>query len=308
MVRKFNKLLYFLIAQQLLLAQVPQDNPIMEMKKADDYCAMCQYGMETLYTILENKDNQDEIRNALDTLCEYMPSSISDQCEQYVDAYAEAVIQLILQDFTPQQICAEIGLCTSVSEVVMTVQDTKCVLCEYVIKTLDDLLANNATEAEIKTALEVSTTCIFTMIFLSLFTQFLAFSYHYFQEVCDYMPSSVKQECTQFVDMYSDMIIDFLTHQMSPEEVCQQLGLCPGHESNAEQFQMLAQVDEIIEQDISVQENENDRPYCTLCEYAIGEVDKLITDKKNEEEIKSALDRICYELRYVNYSGAKNVT
>jgi len=227
-----------------------------------------------LYTILENKDNQDEIRNTLDTLCEYMPSSISKPCEEYVDAYAETVIQLILQDFTPQQICAEIGLCSSVSEVVMTVQDTKCVLCEYVIKTLDDLLANNATEAEIKTALE---------------------------EVCDYLPGSVKKQCTQFVDMYSDMIVDFLTHQMSPEEVCQQLGLCPGQlESNAEQFQMLAQVDEIIQQDniiaVSGQENKDDRPYCTLCEYAIGEVDKLITDKKNEEEIKSALDRICYEL------------
>ena len=162
---------YFFIAELLLLTQVPQDNPIMEMKKANDNCAICQYAMETLYTILENKDNQDEIRNTLDTLCEYMPSSISKPCEEYVDAYAETVIQLILQDFTPQQICAEIGLCSSVSEVVMTVQDTKCILCEYVIKTLDDLLANNATEAEIKTALEVST----TMIFLSLYSIFAFF-------------------------------------------------------------------------------------------------------------------------------------
>jgi isochorismate synthase EntC len=34
-----------------------------------------------------------------------------------------------------------------------------------------------------------------------------------------------------------------------------------------------------------------------LCEYAISEVDKLIEDKKNEDEIKAVLDRICYELR-----------
>ncbi len=40
----------------------------------------------------------------------------------------------------------------------------------------------------------------------------------------------------------------------------------------------------------------DDRPYCTLCEYAIGEVDKLLEDKTNEKEIKSVLDRICYEL------------
>ena len=37
-----------------------------------------------------------------------------------------------------------------------------------------------------------------------------------------------------------------------------------------------------------------------LCEYAISEVDKLIEDKKNEDEIKSVLDKICYELRFVN--------
>ena len=41
----------------------------------------------------------------------------------------------------------------------------------------------------------------------------------------------------------------------------------------------------------------SDKPYCLLCEYAISEVDKLIEDKKNEDEIKAVLDRICYELR-----------
>ena len=41
---------------------------------------------------------------------------------------------------------------------------------------------------------------------------------------------------------------------------------------------------------------ESSRPYCTLCEYAIGEMDKLITDKKNMYQVKAALDRICYEL------------
>ena len=42
--------------------------------------------------------------------------------------------------------------------------------------------------------------------------------------------------------------------------------------------------------------NVSDKPYCLLCEYAISEVDKLIEDKKNEEEIKTVLDKICYEL------------
>ncbi len=44
------------------------------------------------------------------------------------------------------------------------------------------------------------------------------------------------------------------------------------------------------------QEVQGERPYCLLCEYAIGEVDKILTDKKDEDEIKHILDEICYKL------------
>jgi hypothetical protein len=45
--------------------------------------------------------------------------------------------------------------------------------------------------------------------------------------------------------MYSDMIIDFITQQVSPKEICQQLGLCLAHVTNQEQFQMLGHVNDM---------------------------------------------------------------
>ena len=48
----------------------PADEPKKpEEKKADDYCAVCTMAMETLYQILDNKDNEDEVKNALESLC-----------------------------------------------------------------------------------------------------------------------------------------------------------------------------------------------------------------------------------------------
>ncbi len=44
------------------------------------------------------------------------------------------------------------------------------------------------------------------------------------------------------------------------------------------------------------EEGADERPYCELCVYAVGEVDRMLEDKKNEEEIRRALDRICYML------------
>ena len=52
-----------------LLSQMPEDNPIIEMKVKDGNCALCQYAMNTLYQLLENKDTEDEIKNALETVC-----------------------------------------------------------------------------------------------------------------------------------------------------------------------------------------------------------------------------------------------
>merc|ERR1711868_174554 len=105
------------------------------------------------------------------------------------------------------------------------------------------------------------------------------------------MPTHLQGQCIKFIDLYADTIFDFITHQITPEQICQQIGLCGGQESNAEQFQMLYHVDQIID---DINETHEPRPYCTLCEYAIGEVDKMISDKQNEDEIKSVLDRICY--------------
>ena len=86
-----------------------------------------------------------------------MPSSIEDKCEEYIEAYTDMIIQLVIKDFTPQQICAELALCPSVEvapEIVLTKQDTECLFCEFVMRNIDDLMANATTDAQIIDALD----------------------------------------------------------------------------------------------------------------------------------------------------------
>ena len=56
-------------------------------------------------TALEQKDNQDEVRNLLESACSLFPASVSDKCESFVEAYAEEVIQMIADNFSPDEIC-----------------------------------------------------------------------------------------------------------------------------------------------------------------------------------------------------------
>ena len=58
-------------------------------RRSDNNCALCEFAMATLERILGDKKNEEEVREALDQLCGYMPKSVSQQCVEYVDAYAE---------------------------------------------------------------------------------------------------------------------------------------------------------------------------------------------------------------------------
>ena len=109
------------------------------------------------------------------------------------------------------------------------------------------------------------------------------------------------------VNDYTDQIADLIANGLTPDQVCDALGLCNVAASRdlttavrravLEQDQERRQeVRAVIAEAEQAQETGEDRPYCVLCEYAIGEVDKMLEDKQDEEEIKEALDKICYML------------
>lgn len=230
---------------------------VAELEEKDNKCVFCEYAVTTLEHIITDPKNEDQVKNALDQLCNYLPDSYKDQCESLVSQYTDQIIHLIINDYRPDQICQQLGFCPGGNDVRMTKMLTQesdsetCVLCEYVIQTLDSILTDKNNREEIKNALET---------------------------VCGFMPDSVSNKCEEFIDNYSEMILDLLTEGMSPKELCAAMNLCPAKPA------------------ILVQEDQ-ERPYCTLCQYAISEVDKLLQDDKNEEKIKEVLDHICYQLR-----------
>ena len=46
-------------------------------------------------------------------LCSYMPSTLSDQCENFVATYGDQIIQLIVEaEMNPEAVCSALMLCT----------------------------------------------------------------------------------------------------------------------------------------------------------------------------------------------------
>jgi len=228
----------------------------------DSNCEMCQFALTEVFSVLKDKDNQDMVKNVLESICYRLPNSIEAECEDFVEKYTNTAIDMIVNGLTPDEICKAMDVCArhgqSSPAPLPEDKDSGCIICEYVITTLDGMIEDKTNEKQIKAALE---------------------------SLCSYLPSSVSKECNSFVDTYTDMIIEMLTHDITPEQICTNLGLCATVGNVVQHIQH-----KIILDPLSAS------PYCTLCEYAIQELDNMLEDKSNEEEIKQSLDILCNQL------------
>ena len=47
-------------------------------------------------------------------ICSYMPETIAEKCEDYVQEYGDEIIKLIVDmEMDPDMICSALGLCTT---------------------------------------------------------------------------------------------------------------------------------------------------------------------------------------------------
>ena len=67
-------------------------------------CMFCKFAIGELDKMLEDKHNEEEIKQALGRLCNALPRNYADQCKTFVDTYTDIIIDMITQDATPEQV------------------------------------------------------------------------------------------------------------------------------------------------------------------------------------------------------------
>jgi saposin len=54
---------------------------------------------------------QANIEAELDKLCNHLPKSLTDQCTDFVKSYSKELVEMLLADLTPQEVCVYLKLC-----------------------------------------------------------------------------------------------------------------------------------------------------------------------------------------------------
>lgn len=109
---------------------------------------------------------QAGIEHALDKVCHTLPRSLHEQCSDLVKIYSKELVQLLLSDMTPQEVCAYLKMCDSAKNVDDKSKPTAekkiiavprndvegkqaCALCQYVLHYIQQAITDPKAEVNL---------------------------------------------------------------------------------------------------------------------------------------------------------------
>nr|ALX00059.1 proactivator polypeptide [Melanoplus sanguinipes] len=232
-------------------------------------CPLCLLAVQDLQNTLKNNRTEASIKQALEGLCSKLSKSLAAECEKFVEDYSDELVDMLVADFTPQEVCAYLKLCDPSPKPVIDISSNEipssskhhlmpqdiihseidkfrgeaCVICEFVLTKIQERLKDKPTEDEIKTIVH---------------------------DICNYMPQTVAKECNDFVNQYADLVITLLSETMDPQAVCTAIKLCSSTS--------------LLKGTVTD---------CAVCDAALGELKKLEGGSYTHKNISELVKRIC---------------
>lgn len=155
--------------------------------------------------------HQAHIKEVLEQACSsFRKQDLKEKCTELVDKNADFIVDSIVKELSPHEICHGISLCAQGSsdvepKIIMSKQlmqryteTPQCVLCELIAAKLEAQLKNNITQDEIEQAV---------------------------RRMCHSIPAKFEVKCNKFVEDYADLIIGLLA-TVPPKELCGEMNFC----------------------------------------------------------------------------------
>lgn len=158
------------------------------------------------------------IEEVLEHACESLPkANLRQSCAAAIKKNADYVIDAIVKEVTPKEICVVLGFCFA-KEQPKPLNDPNCVLCELIVAHLEKELKNKKNIEEIEETV---------------------------RHICLKLPKTVDQQCEKFVKLYGDSLIKIAT-KVPPKEICTEIQLCAAVEIETTKKETAGKITNII--------------------------------------------------------------
>jgi saposin len=236
-------------------------------------CDSCTLVVGWIENWVDNNETETTILGWIEQICNAFPG-YSAVCDQIADQGLTQIIAWINQDESPDTICQQLGLCTSLHKSQsakpanlfnlkdikkmnalpkITIpgfpkakspkQDVECSGCEEAIGVIETWLDNTSNQDEVITAVEI---------------------------VCSYMPDW-ESTCDNIVTVGVPTVINWIEEYENSTLVCGQLGMCSA----------------LMKKPVTLQDD------CTVCQQIVSMIETYAESNTAEQTIVSYLDIAC---------------
>lgn len=132
----------------LMMAEEKTDSEEIEAPQ----CVVCEFVISKIDEELKNQNLTDHYKKAIKDICSKMPQTISKECNQFIDYYYDMIVQLIITT-KPSDMCHDMKLCSAkLDQVTEMMQNDiyKCAICRGVVETLDTIVEDPYTDANLE--------------------------------------------------------------------------------------------------------------------------------------------------------------
>uniref|UniRef100_UPI0037E989FD surfactant protein Bb n=1 Tax=Semicossyphus pulcher TaxID=241346 RepID=UPI0037E989FD len=162
-------------------------------------CSLCVLVIKKLETLLPENMTEDALMKLMEEVCDLIPQSYKDECDDFVDKYGAQIVEFLLSSAAPHTICTLLHLCMFQEQTVPEVHlPSDCDSCRTLAVLSRLHLGPNSTQPE-------------TSSFL--------------QSVCVLHPNAIPK-CEAFTKIYGSKLEKVLGNQMDVPYACERADLC----------------------------------------------------------------------------------
>lgn len=85
----------------------------------NEKCPLCLFLIQELEETLKGDRSKANIKSKLSGLCSHLSAQLRTECNDFVKTYTDELVDKLAEDFSPQQICLYLKLCTAKEEILI---------------------------------------------------------------------------------------------------------------------------------------------------------------------------------------------
>jgi len=236
---------------------------------AQQYCSPCEGLIGMIESYITENSTETQILQALESLCTLIPGSFGQQCMQAIADNGPQIIEDIINQESPSIVCTQLGLCTSKPKTMDAQEFERIRLRELRNRIQARKLAK---KAPFDNCLICETVISYVSAWVAS-NQTEQYIENMITQYCPLLGLPVAQ-CTQIAAEVPS-VIQQIENGASPQAVCQSLSLC--------NTRKLAPKPKKVSQGAD----------CSICIFAVGQVEDYIASNATESEILDALNQAC---------------